>query len=115
LARSDNETRVRARAASRTTDLSLLGHLITQDSSDTVRDAATEQLHRLLAGLAEHSPVLDSRLRLVQHTDNQDTLLYVARNSPDAACRLAAAERLTGPSQLLELALHGQDPALRIT
>lgn len=115
LARGDSDSEVRAAAAGRLPDLKLLDHLISQDTSDTVRTAAAEQLHRLLAGLAEHCPALDNRLRLVQLTDNQGTLLYVARQSPDAACRLAATERLTDPAALLELALHGQDPAQRIS
>src|SRR5690606_37896944 len=115
LARGDSDSEVRAAAASRLPDQKLLDHLISQDASDTVRSAAAEQLHRLLAGLAEHCPGLENRLRLVQLTDNPATLLYVARHSPDAAGRLAATERLKDPAALLDLALHGQDPAQRIS
>lgn len=114
LAREDSETTVRARAASRVTDIALLMEISRQDTSDSVRDAAGTQLQRLLAGTAEHSPALALRLQQLQQTDDPAVLLFVARNSPDADCRLTAAARLDNPEQLLEIAVDGRDAAVRI-
>ncbi len=113
-AREDDDVRARATAAGRVTDLRELNQLIEQDPAEEVRYQAARQMERLLAGLDEQSPEHDYRLRLIEQTDNQAALYFVALRSPDDACRHAAVNRLTDPEHLLELALHGHDEPLRV-
>lgn len=113
LARGDADAMVRAAAAKRLTDINLLGEMVEKDSAAEVREAATHQVERLLAGLVEAGPGLENRVRLIQLTDNHRALSFIAAESPDTACRLAAVERLEDPDQLLHLALEGADEPLR--
>ncbi len=113
-AREDEDPRARAAAAGRVTDLQELNQLIEQDPAEEVRYQAARQMERLLAGLDEQSPERDYRLRLIEQTDNQAALYFVALRSPDDACRHAAVNRLAEPESLLELALYGHDEPLRV-
>lgn len=113
LARGDKDGGVRAMAAGRLTDLKQLGGIVEQDADPAVREAATQQVERLLAGLEANGPGLENRLRLIQLTDNHRALAFIATESPDRECRLAAVERLGDQEKLLALALDGPEEAVR--
>ncbi len=115
LARGDAVQAVRRAAISRLSDMKLLDQMQQQDHDDSIRDAAAEQIRRLLAGLAEHSPSRENRLRLIGLTDNNAALEFVARHSQDAECRSAATARLSDQQALLRLALDGADEPTRVT
>ncbi len=113
-AREDDDPRARATAAGRVADLQELNQLIEQDPAEAVRYQAARQMERLLAGLEEQAPEQAYRLRLIEQTENQTALYFVALRSPDDACRHAALNQLTASDHLLELALHGHDEPLRV-
>lgn len=114
LARDDDSARVRAAAVSALLDLHLLDRLIETDTDAGVRETASDRFVALLAGTVDGAPVVDTRLRLIQHTGNARVLLHVARHSPDQECREAALAAIDEPDALYRLALEGADAALRL-
>lgn len=114
LARGDSNEAVRVTTAHKLLDMQQLDHLIQQDPSPDVRQAATEQFCSLLAGTAEGAPVEENLLRLIRLTDNQQALLHVAEHSPHDQCREAATERLADPDLLLRLAIQGKNERQRL-
>ncbi|MBQ0753771.1 MAG: DUF349 domain-containing protein [Gammaproteobacteria bacterium] len=114
LADGDSDAGVRRAAVACLLDISQLGKLQQRDRDDSVRTVAAEQIQRLLSGQVAHGPTLENRVRLICLTDNADVLSYVARNSDDADCRLAAIERLDDGAALVDVALHGHDEPTRV-
>lgn len=114
LARGDASESVRAAAAGKLTDLSLLDEVYQRDEAPQVRQAASARIMALLAGTCDDAPAAETRLRLIRLTGNQQALRHIAEHSPDDTSRLAAVERLGDDAQLFELAVYGQGESLRI-
>ena len=74
MARGDADANVRRSAVARLTDFKLLDQIQQHDVDGQVRIAAGEQINRLLAGVADNSPNLENRLRLIRLTDNDSVL-----------------------------------------
>ena len=114
MARGDADASVRTNAVARLTDFKLLDQIQQHDVDGQVRAAAGEQINRLLAGVAENSPNLENRLRLIRLTDNHSALMYVAQHSADSLCREAAVERIQDQQALKDIAVSGADEPLRV-
>ena len=114
MARGDADANVRRSAVARLTDFKLLDQIQQHDVDGQVRIAAGEQINRLLAGVADNSPNLENRLRLIRLTDNDSVLIYVAQHSADNLCREAAVERIQAPQALSDIAISGADEPLRV-
>lgn len=115
LARGDLSAAVRAAAAARLVDLSLLDQIIRSDKEQSVRDSARQQLQALLAGAPRPGLSETQRLQTIASMDNMQILAAVALNGADSAIRLAAANRINDESVLMNLALEGADAELRIS
>ena len=115
LSRGDASALVRAAAAGRLIELSLLDEIHQRDEAPSVREAASMRIMALLAGTTDDSPNQDTRLRLIRLTTNDDALRFIAENSPDEHCQHAAIERLHDPSVLFQLAINARSEALRVT
>ena len=113
LVRGDVTEKVRAAAACKLIDLTLLDNVIQCDQSQYVRDAAQQRMMALLAGASPDSPPIETRLRLIRLTNNSAVLAYIAEHSPDSVCREAAVVGVSDDELLLRLALNGADEALR--
>ena len=87
LARDDDSARVRAAAVSALLDLHLLDRLIEADGDAGVRDAASERFVALLAGTVDGAPAVDTRLRLIQHSERA---IHMPPLLPDATHGSAA-------------------------
>ena len=115
LSRGDASALVRAAAAGRLIELSLLDEIHQRDEAPSVREAASMRIMALLAGTTDDAPNQDTRLRLIRLTGNDDALRFIAENSPDDHCQQAAIERLRDPSALFRLAVDGRTEALRVS
>lgn len=130
LAREDNEPAVRREAVKYLLDLDVISQIQKRDLEASVRDAATQRLHDLLAGktvvplplplrlerlqritapqtlvhLIREADVMDLRLAAIAQLKDEMYLDDIARHSTIARLRLAAAERITTPALLEALA-----------
>ncbi|EKF74069.1 hypothetical protein A11A3_10436 [Alcanivorax hongdengensis A-11-3] len=114
LARGDASELVRAAATGRLTDFALLDEVHQRDEAPSVRQAASLRIMALLAGTVADAPPLDTRIRLIRLTGNDEALAQIASHSPDAACRDAAVSQLKDQDQLFHLAIHGAEETLRV-
>ncbi|MFN3713382.1 MAG: DUF349 domain-containing protein [Alcanivoracaceae bacterium] len=114
LARGDASVAVRLAASSRLRDTRLLEQLIERDTDAGVRNAACQQLGRLLSGQAPHCPSLENRLRMVALNNNPALLAEVARHGDLPQLRITAISKLDEESVLLRLSLEGIDADSRM-
>lgn len=114
LARGDSSEAVRTAAVGKLVDMKVLDDILQKDTTPTVKEAATEQLCRLLAGVAAGAPAEENLIRLIRLTENRQALQYVATESPSPHCREAAIGQLTDAAHLMALACHGKTEPERV-
>ncbi|MDP2227215.1 MAG: hypothetical protein Q8J78_07030, partial [Moraxellaceae bacterium] len=113
LARSDSEPSVRREAVARLHDLDTVTQIQKRDLDAGVRDAATQRLQELLAGKGPHCPDVATRCALLARLGNTPTLLYLIREAEPIEVRLAAVSHLQDELCLLETAQQASAASVR--
>lgn len=113
LAREDSDAGVRLAALRRCADPRLAQALAQDDRDAGVRTAAQALWFDLLAGRHAASAPLDERLRLLRAQDDARLIEHLAVHAAEPALRLAALERTTRTTLLVERATSDTDAGVR--
>ncbi len=93
-------------------DLDRLQAIASEDADSGVRATALERYRFLLTGKAPDSPPLADRLERLRQDADPALIDYLLRHAVEPELRLAALERTTSESTLVEIAAH--DPQLDV-
>lgn len=113
LAKEDSEPAVRREAVRKLHDFDILMQIQRRDLEAMVRDAASDRLHQLLAGLSPLSPSLAERLQRLERINSPQALIALIREAEPVEMRLAAIAALQDDMYLHDIALHSPVARLR--
>lgn len=114
LLQNDKDAGVRAAAAKRCDDLTLLAQVAKQDVDPDVCTAATQRRIDWLGGRTEQPTASESRLQKTQQETDVATLEGLAQQAVEPEIRLTALSKISRQGLLGDIALRDQDRAVQL-
>lgn len=115
LAKDDSEPAVRREAVKKLHDLNLLTQIQRRDLESMVRDAAALRINELLAGKCNFSPDVDARIERIRQINSPQVLCYLIKEAQPIDVKIASVEQLSDEIYLEEIALRSSIARLRQT
>ncbi len=113
LAKEDSEPAVRREAVKKLHDFDILMQIQKRDLEAIVRDAAGLRLHQLMAGQSPFSPSVEERLQRLERINSPQALIALIREADPVEIRIAAIAALQDDMYLHDIALHSPVARLR--
>ncbi|HCT39687.1 MAG TPA: hypothetical protein DF427_00605 [Moraxellaceae bacterium] len=113
LAKEDSEPAVRREAVKKLHDFDILMQIQKRDLEAVVRDAAGQRLHQLMAGQSPFSPSVEERLQRLERINSPQALIALTREADPVEIRIAAIAALHDDMYLHDIALHSPVARLR--
>jgi exonuclease SbcC len=114
LARQDLDPTVRRAALERLADLDVLQGIANTDADESVRMAARNRQHTLLAGRVADGPPLVDRLERLRHGSDTGLVEFLLHQAAEPELRLAALERIDSEAALAQIAMQNPHQELRL-
>ncbi len=114
IVHQDTEPRLRCLAVRKLADLKALLEIKRAATNWEVSQLAGQRYQQLLAGVKEPVPPLETRLSLVNESEDQALLEYLAQKAREVEVRLAALEKIQREGLLGDIALTDENPQARL-
>ncbi len=113
IAIEDEEAQLRCMAVRKINDLNLLKQL-SENANWEVKQLAEQRYQQLLAGLKADSPSLESRLQIIQHSNDEKLLEFLLQKAKDAEIRLFVLEKINRDRLCAEVAENDSSTNVRV-